>query len=158
MSRSAIVLVPCQRGFVPDDARCREALASIQAMLPPDAIVGLVRHEGIELFDCGENFLDVRCPACGVSLDTGDWGDLMDADYNAAAGQGTTSGFRLQARPLPCCGASHAVDELVYDWPMAFGKFAITLDDPAIGQFTPEQLSAIEGKLGCGLVMVLRHT
>ena len=62
-------------------------------------------------------------------------------------------GFELRSWPMPCCGRHATLNELVYEWPQAFGRFALTAPDP--GTELPVELFAdLESTLGCKLRLV----
>ncbi|WP_332716375.1 hypothetical protein [Pelagibacterium mangrovi] len=158
MSTGSVALVPRPTGFVPAPERIEAGVALLEATAA--GAVRVVRHRGIELFDCGENFSGVLCPHCGAEIDDSRWGDMMSADYVATSksslpDEGET-GFQLKAFALPCCGKTASVDQLAYRWPMAFGRFGLVIErrDAVPGDGDLERL---EAALGCELTMVEGH-
>jgi hypothetical protein len=67
----------------------------------------------------------------------------MDEDY--------TDGFKLSQYAVPCCGAKVTLHELEYRWPQGFGRFALDVMNPNIGElddkYKREFEEILEGKL-----------
>jgi len=97
--------------------------------------------------DCGENFESVRCPHCDATLDVEVWHDLMDGDFSEK------EGFRLDALSMPCCGATPTLNELRYEWPQAFRRFALIATHLG-GKVPQELLARLESALGCRLRVI----
>lgn len=164
MSDSSISLVPSDPGFVPTAdqqaagvrlgeelrARSKWAYSEVRVLVSerPDF------HHGFA------NLMRITCPGCGagwvgdhVSRAVGPdrWGRWMDEDYVVG------SGFALSARVVPCCGITLTLDDLVHDWPAAFGRFALELFNCDIGALEAEQVVRFERALGCSLRVVYAH-
>ncbi len=99
--------------------------------------------------DRGENFESVSCPSCHATLDDDVWGELMDADYDGEE-------FRLQAYPMPGCGASHDLNALDYRFPQGLRRFALTARNPNLGELAPSTHLELERLLGCNLRVIYR--
>lgn len=92
----------------------------------------------------------MRCATCREEIDLDWWHDCMDRDADGES-------FRLDAHPMPCCGARHSLDQLVYDWPQAFGRFALVAMNADIGRVSDQLKAEIEAALGTAVVVVHQH-
>ena len=148
MSDDWIRLVPDDPRYVPErDLRAR-AKARF-AEIAPAAEIDVEVSDAVAFFDCGTNFARVRCPSCVAVIPVEWWQAWMDADYDG--------GFRLASQALPCCGARHTLNDLIYEWPQAFGRFVIEAMNPNIGALKEEHKREVEGILGTKLRVVYRH-
>jgi hypothetical protein len=76
--------------------------------------------KNIEFFSSCGNFERIACPSCHADISFDWWLNRIDQDYNKG------NGFKLAECTLPCCGATHTLQELTYDLPQGFGRFALT--------------------------------
>src|SRR4029079_15834676 len=107
--------------------------------------------EAIEFLDCGGNFERILCPGCGVEIPLPWWHEKLDLDSD------TGSAFVLTRHSTPCCGSSHTLHELVYDWPCGFGRFAFEVMNAGIGKLDDKYKKEFEDILGCQLRIIYRH-
>lgn len=161
MSDNWITLVAQPPNFVPHAHDQQQALAQFKAMAPDADEVQLVEHDGVQLFDCGANLEAITCPHCTALVDMDWWGETMGLDY--AAGQQehdtpeTAPAFGLADHAAPCCGKAVSLNRLIYDWPQAFGRFAISAMNPNISRISEPQLEAFQNTLKCDLIVVYQH-
>ena len=73
----------------------------------------------------------------------------MDEDYS--------EGFQLASWIVPCCGARCTLNDLVYEWPQAFGRFVLDVMNPNIGMLEDEHKREFEEILGTKLRVVYQH-
>jgi hypothetical protein len=73
----------------------------------------------------------------------------MDEDY--------ANGFRLGSYSLPCCGKPTTLNDLVYEWPQGFGRFAIVAMNPGIEKVSDRQKAELEKTLGTPLRVIYRR-
>lgn len=66
-------------------------------------------------------------------------------------------GFDLAPLKLPCCRHTSDLNELLYDWPQAFGRFAVTVLNPGVVEVPASLLAAIEASLDCAVITVRQH-
>jgi hypothetical protein len=148
MSDNWIALIPEDPRFVPDAAnqgRARERFAEIA----PGADIEIKVSETVEFFDCGQNFERIRCPSCASEVPVAWWQDRMDEDHD--------DGFKLASYATPCCGAECTLNELVYDWPQGFGRFALDAMNPNIGKLEDRYRQEFEKILGTKLRVIYQH-
>lgn len=69
-------------------------------------------------------------------------GETMDDDYGV-------EGFALAPYELRCCQRTSSLDELRYDWPQAFGRFAITVMNPGADDVPESLLTALSASCRC---------
>ncbi len=97
----------------------------------PDAGDATVqRWETIQLVDNGANLDRVVCATCSDDVDG--WGELMDAAWDG-------EGFADLSIVTACCGTATTLDQLVYEWPLGFGRFALDVHEPGTTWFTPHR-------------------
>lgn len=58
---------------------------------------------------------------------------------------------------VPCCCKETSLNDLVYDWPMGFAKFAIEVVYPNRAWLTDEELTFVAEALGHPLRQILIH-
>jgi len=150
MSDHFTIFVPVDPRFVPAQAGQGSAASLLQQVEPAADEIRLQAEDRVIFRDCGENFERVRCPACGEEIDVGTWQEWMSADYDE------DGGFGLVPVPLPCCGRAATLDELDYEAPQAFSRFALTAKNFA-GHPPPDLIAQLETALGCRLRVVHQH-
>jgi hypothetical protein len=149
MSDHYITLVPANPRFVPKAGNQRRA-RDLYAEIAPDAeAIEIQCSETIQFFDCGENFSQVHCPTCSSEIPMSWWESRMEEDFNG--------GFRLAKYSLPCCGTKCTLDELHYDWPQAFGLFALDAMNPNIGELPNSRKQQLEEILGTKLRVIYQN-
>ena len=77
-------------------------------------------------------------------------GTGMDDDY-------VDGGFALCPYRTPCCGAEHSLDQLTYEWPQGFARFAIDAMNPNIGTLSDQHKAEFEDILGTRLRIIYQH-
>ena len=73
----------------------------------------------------------------------------MDDDFDG--------GFKLAQYPAPCCNASVRPNELNYEWPQGFGRFALESMNRNIGKLDDEHKQVLETVLGTPLRVIYQH-
>jgi len=150
MSDHWITLVPQDPNFVPVSETHEDAVEWFQAIAPDADEIQITVSDGVQFFDCGENFERILCPRCGEEISMEWWQDRMDDDHDG-------TGFQLAKYPAPCCGASIGLEELHYEWPQAFARFGIAAMNPNVAELSDEQRSEVERLLGTTLRTIYRH-
>jgi hypothetical protein len=150
VSDSFVVLIPADpRAEVPSNAvDIRDQLSGLIG-----ATEARIKDFGarIQFIDCGENFVQILCPACGQPLDTGWWGHQMDHCWNEDAG------FSLHAHAVPCCGADLRLDELVYDGPQGFARWFISARAGDRARLQQGEIDRFEAAAGLKLRQILQR-
>lgn len=100
------------------------------------------QNAGVQFHDCGSNFERVSCAHCLAEISLEWWGETMDDDYGV-------EGFALAPYELRCCQRTSSLDELRYDWPQAFGRFAITVMNPGADDVPESLLTALSASCRC---------
>jgi len=149
MSDNWIRLVPDDPRVVPDSTRQAHAKARFVEIAPKADAVEVEVFDAIRLFDSGNNFERMSCPSCGEDVPIKWWQDRLEKDYS--------QGFRLAKYSLPCCRAMHSLNELDYEPPQAFGKFALMAMNPNIGELKSKHKEELERILGVKLQVVYQH-
>jgi len=149
MSDNWIALVPDDPQFVPDAAKQRRARERFAEIAPEADEIEIKVSESVVFFDCGENFERICCPVCGTEIPVAWWQERMDEDHD--------NGFKLAAYATPCCGKKTTLNELVYDWPQAFGRFAIDAMNSNMGKLDDVHKQEFEKILGTKLRVIYQH-
>ena len=149
MSDNWITLVPENPRFVPDAAKQRQARERFAEIAPEADDVDIKVSEKVMFFDCGGNLERVRCPSCGSVIPVEWWHERMDEDHD--------DGFKLAAYATPCCRKKATLNELVYEWPQAFGRFALDAMNPNVGTLDDEDKQEIERILGTKLRVIYQR-
>ena len=150
MSDDFLIFVPTDPHLVPSSEVQRQTTELVRSLLPDAAEVSSEATERVQFYDGGSNFSGVSCPHCRSELSLEWWGEIMDEDYDEG-------GFRLAPYELPCCHRSSNLNELRYDWPQAFGRFAISAMNPNIGRAPDSLRAAVAEKLGCTVATIHQH-
>lgn len=159
MSENSLRFAALQPDAHPSSEALERAAATVRSAFPRASAIEVREWDAIAFIDNGANLEAVRCPDCGTDLlDDGTWSDLMARAYDTR--------FEERTFELPCCGATHALEALVYDWPVAFGRFSIDVLEPDSPAFTPgasetpfeaELLAALGAALGTPAKAVWQH-
>jgi hypothetical protein len=150
MSDDYIYFVPTNPRFLPDPAGAQRGVMLLRERAPRADEIGIEQSDGIRLIDAGSNFESVHCPTCRRKIELEWWHDCMDRDSDG-------KGFRLATHAAPCCHALHSLDQFVYDWPQAFGRFALVAMNPNIGRVDDKLKADVEAALGTKVVVVYQH-
>lgn len=145
MSDNWLLLVPADPTFQPAEAAANAACDMFRSFVPQAEDVSIRFSENIIFFDPGANFERVSCPRCKSEV-TDWWADAMDV---AAA-----SDFSDLLATTPCCQTKISLDELSYEAPAAFGRFALSALNPNIAELAELQRVELSSQLGCGLHVV----
>lgn len=81
------------------------------------AVNGVRIAVGRQVFDAGENGIELRCNACGVTFEPDDsWSNAVGAWF---------SGDDLASFPCPSCGQQALLTEWGGQWPWGFGNLGV---------------------------------
>ncbi|MBN1917785.1 MAG: hypothetical protein JW889_07745 [Verrucomicrobia bacterium] len=149
MSDNWITVIPEDPRLVPEEHRQEQARCWFARNAPRAEMIELVVSDQIEFRDCGSNFERIACPSCGTEIPVEWWQQRMDDDYDG--------GFKLSRYPMPCCDASFTLHELTYEWPQGFGRFALHVMNPQIGELSAAQREELERTLGTPLRVIYQH-
>ncbi|QDV59029.1 hypothetical protein [Rosistilla oblonga] len=150
MSDNWIALIPKDPRYVPDGARQNLARDRFAEIAPDADEIEIKVTDKISFFDCGANFERICCPSCNSEISTEWWQDRMDDDY-------VDGGFTLAGYETPCCNARHSLDQLLYEWPQGFARFAIDAMNPNIGKLSNQHETEFEDILGTSLRVIYQH-
>lgn len=146
MSDAIIRLIPTDPTIEPAGEVVEKTVILLRGMVPQSESVGVHYWNEIRFVDCGENLTQISCCECGA--DAGDWWpDAMNTAHEIQ--------FRDLEIKAPCCGAVVSLNELTYDWPAGFARFAIEVTNPQVRKFSSGQILQIENVLGLKLRQVL---
>ena len=149
MSDNWITLIPEDPMFVPDLAKQVRARSRFAEIAPDAGEIEIKTSETVAFFDCGSNFERVHCPSCRAEIAIEWWQDRMNEDYN--------DGFMLTKYATPCCNTPCTLNELAYEWPQGFGRFALDAMNPNIGTLDEGYKKELEDILGTVLRVIYQH-
>lgn len=150
MSDNWIALIPEDSRHVPNATRQTRARDRFAEILPDADEIEIKVSDNIQFFDCGQNFERVCCPSCNAEMPIEWWQDRMDDDY-------VDGGFQLRKYLTPCCNVEHSLDQLIYEWPQGFARFALDAMNPNIGRLTDQHKTEFEEILGTRLRVIYQH-
>ena len=122
---TTVEFVPTNPHFTPGTPAISAAGAYVKERYPGCERVEAISREGVDVFFPGLNLMSCSCPECGGAVSDEVWQKMLADDYVQM------KGFYLLAYPLPCCAALVTPRELKFDWPVAFGKFALRITGPS---------------------------
>lgn len=149
MSDNWTIIIPEDPAIVPDANRQARARNWFERAAPHAERIEIKTTATIGFFDCGGNFEGIKCPSCSGEIEMEWWCQRMDED--------SVDGFKLLKYATPCCGASHTLHELVYEWPQGFGRFALEIKNADIGKLNEKQVRELETILGYKVRVIYRH-
>jgi hypothetical protein len=117
-----LVVIPRDPTFLPTPQLATAAVTALRRLVSGADQIEIHESNHVEYRDCGQNFESVTCPSCGGDL-TDHFADLMDNDFDG-------HGFALGRAKLPCCGAECALNELAFEMPQGFSRFAVAARNP----------------------------
>lgn len=150
MSDKWIVLIPEDPQHVPAKHEQTLGRDRFLELAPKAGEIEINVYEEVRFFDCGANFERVTCPSCRAEIPLDWWHERMDEDFNEG-------GFRLFSYLVPCCGHSHTLDDLLYEWPQGFGRFSLEAMNPSLGKLNRQSIEELEVVLGTKLRTIYRH-
>jgi hypothetical protein len=143
-------LVPQDPMYVPPRVACELARERFMQLAPDADQIEIKLSENAQFFDCGANLERIICPDCRSEIPLDWWQNRMDVDY-------TGGGFALAPYSTPCCGAHRTLNDLIYEWPQCFGRFALDVMNPNIGKLDHEIVAEFEKILGERLHVIYQH-
>jgi hypothetical protein len=149
VSTNVLKLIPTDPTYVPETEAQLAAQEILRAALPRDADVQIDIFASTQFVDAGANFRGIFCPHCGQTIPDPWWQQAMD--------KADASSFCDLETLAPCCGASLSLNDLLYDWPQGFARFALRATNPNVPQLAEEALSQLAAVLGCGLRVIWAH-
>jgi hypothetical protein len=149
-----IILIPRDPHYMPEANRRARALARFQQLAPVADDLVVHARDNIGFFDCGGNFQGIACPSCRAEIAVEWWNERMGED---AVSPNVDEGFKLNTYSTPCCTAPHTLNELVYDAPQGFARFALEAMNPKMGALTDENIAEFESILGTTLRVIRRR-
>jgi hypothetical protein len=148
MSDNILKIVPRDPLFRPSQEAEKAVEQLLRAMIPRHDSLEAKMQDGIAFVDCGENHERTICPVCGA--DVGEhWSQWMKDSYRQTR-------FQDRMVVVPCCGAKVDLNDLRYEFPMAFSSWSVELwnPDPAVFMSAKDE-RLIEAALGTPVRQVL---
>ena len=149
MSDNFVTLIPEDPKYVPTADQQSAAGKHMRELAPDSGEITTETFDTVQFFDCGANFESASCPRCKAQIPQEWWEDQMEADYS--------DGFLLAAYDTPCCGKGVNLNELIYNWPQGFSRFAVSAMNPDIGKLSDPQREEFEAILGAKLKVIYSH-
>ena len=148
MSDNYLQLVSVDPFWLPSPEALMASLSILRKFVPAAESVSAESKKHVTFFDAGTNLERITCPSCGSDLRCW-WGGVMDEAWN--------SKFENLSVVTPCCHTSTSLNDLVYTWPMAFGRFALVITNPGVTSLANEQIKEIELAVGSSLKVIWKH-
>jgi hypothetical protein len=129
-----IILITEDPRYMPEASRRLQALERFKQLAPVADDLKLHVRDSIGFFDCAANFQRIICPACRAEIPSEWWTERLNED---AVNPEVDEGFKLNAYLTPCCNTAHTLNELVYDAPQGFARFALEAMNPLTHSLGP---------------------
>ncbi len=149
MSDNWMTIIPEDPHLIPSEDRQKQARSWFARLAPLAEAVEIKTSDRVEFHDCGSNLQRVICPSCGTAIPLEWWQQRMADDHD--------DGFKLSEFPTPCCIAPLTLHELTYDWPQGFGRFALDVMNPQIGELDAAQREELTRILGTPIRVIYQH-
>lgn len=151
MSDNFIVLIPADPQARPDTETLKR-LEQAHARITGARTTRLKDFgERLQFIDCGGNFEETRCPACGTHVETAWWGHRMDHAWDE------DHGFHMCDFDMPCCGASARLDTLEYRPHQGFATWFISAMNAGRDPLKYAEKSDLEETAGIPLAVIYQH-
>jgi hypothetical protein len=148
MSENILKLISASPDYVPRNVALQRACELLASFFPEANEANCEASEEVRFIDQGQNWERVLCPVCRAELDTTWWQQAMRA--------ASQTGFTDLSVDLPCCGGVSSLNDLQYEWPAGFARFALEVHSPG-RDLDDKQLKALEKALGCKLRKIWAH-
>lgn len=123
MGDSFVYFVSRDPHFAPAPGAVEAACALVRRVVTKRDGFDAKLTDHVEFFVNYEGGFKARCPRCVSAQPEAELMAWIDEDYREGAG------FALAPRAMACCGATLNLNELDYDPPAAFARFAIKLQN-----------------------------
>jgi hypothetical protein len=150
MSDTILSLIPQDPSHMPDASAQESAVSLLRSLAPQADRVEAQVFDNVTFIDQGENFESVHCPGCKIEVEIASWQEWMS--------KASESEFRDLSLTMPCCGGSTSLNDLIYEWPAGFARFALVIQNPNIdGWLGAEKLAEVGDVVGCKLRQIYAH-
>ena len=151
MSTTIFRIIPTDYSLSPPPSSLLEAAArKVGEFIPKARSIEVNVFEEVTFIDQGEGFENVSCLECKKELDTDWWQEAMNTAYE--------NKFENLECICPLCGSSTNLNELNYNSPAGFSRFAIVVKDPDRAfDLEPEKIKELESILNCPLRQIWAH-
>ena len=149
MSDNWLALIPRDHTYLPDSQKIRQAEVVFASLTPEAHERKTYNSEEVRFFDSGSFFDKVICPVCKEEIEIEWWQDRMGDEFD--------SGCLLKPVIMPCCKAEKSLNELIYDAPQGFGRFALEAMNPGLFEIKKDEIQQLEAILDCDLRQILQH-
>lgn len=122
MSDQWIVLIPEDPHYMPDAEQRNAAVRQLQALAPVCDDIRAIVRDTVGFFDCAASFESVSCPECRASISPEWWNQSIWRD---CIDEHSDQGFKLDQYETPCCATPVTLNDLLYDAPQGFARFAL---------------------------------
>jgi hypothetical protein len=148
MSDNWLTFVPCDPNFQASQEAIAVALSLLRQFAPTTEEITARGDGSVDFYHAGANAETISCPSCAANLREC-WIAAMDEAWQ--------SRFEDLSVVTPCCQTATSLNDLNYDAPMAFGRFALELFNPRT-KIEDEQQKQLEQILGTPLKEVWRRS
>ena len=148
VSDSWLILIPTDPMWQPEPAAAERAATRLAQLLPRAEAVSSEFKEDVEFIDAGSNFDTAACPECAADV-TEWWFEAMNTASEVA--------FADLSCTMPCCGEASSLNDLDYDMPVGFSRFALSASNPDVSRFDGDDLRSISKELGHPIRTIWRH-
>jgi hypothetical protein len=149
VSNGWILIIPRDPTYEPSDMAATRTHRYLIEQLPEAEEVLVERYDGIEFVHAGPNLDRLWCPLCQAEL-TVDW-------YYSCVGRAHKEQYRELAVEMPCCKGTGNLNDLGWNFPVGFARFALSARDPNVLDLTKAQMLELERLLETPITRIWRH-
>lgn len=143
-----IILIPENPLFIPDNEQVSQAEIKIREIAPQADEIKSVTADKTVCYDCGSTSHLLLCPNCEMELSIHWWHERLYEDADL------TTGYKLNPYQTPCCGSTMTLQELVSEWNIGFGRFALQVRNYSFFELEDKDKQAFENILGAKLRVI----
>jgi hypothetical protein len=148
MSDNFLRYVPTNPEFRPTERGADLGKTLLASLFPGAESVSATFEDGVRFFDPGGNLQTISCAHCGANCLPW-WGDAMErAAETRFSNLVVTSG---------CCDVAVNLNDLLYDWPAAFGRFSLEVSNAGSPGIPNAQLENLEIAVGTRMREIAVH-
>lgn len=156
MSLVYLTAIPTDPRWMPDTQQEAAAVAVFARLVPHRGDIEIDRNNRVVLYDAGDCFETVSCPACGAVLAENPTDMTWFVEQTDRSWTEDT-GFWPQDVVTPCCRTDTTLNDLTYRTEQGFASWAMRAENAQTWELHPTGRADLEAALGHPVRLVYSH-
>lgn len=140
VGESWLRLIPTDPSWTPATPAQATAVTLLQGIAPCAEVIRAVSYDTTTFIDAGSNFEAMSCLVCGQDVPVAWWAAKMQ--------HGSETSFSDLTVEMACCRSVLSLNDIRYDWPQGFCRWALDARSPGRGKLTDAELAALAAGVG----------